>query len=493
MKRDKDKTKEQPVSELAGLRQRVAELEAPETKRKQAEKTLHESEERYSAILNLGAKIGEAIIMRQDTDQGEGIMSFVNDEWCRITGYSKEELLGISFFDLVHPKDREASRGRYRKRMRGESLSGLFELCIIRKDGVEVPIELTSAHTTYRGEQANVAYIRDITERKQAEDKIQQQNEFLNTVLESLTHPFYVIDANDYTVKLANSVASVGRSSENITCYALTHKSSEPCGSAEHPCPLEEVKKTRKPVVIEHIHYDKDGNFRNVEVHGFPVFDTEGNIIQMIEYCLDITERKQAEEALRESEGKYRALVENATDFIYMIDKDNRILSLNESAANLFGKAFRELIGKTVFDLFPKEIAAQFSKNLKWVFETGSTKTVESKMIAGEREMWISTSLSPVKGYKDKVITVMGVTRNITKRKQAETEREELIKDLEASLERIQTLSGLIPICAWCKKIRDDKGYWESVEAYIGERTKAEFTHGMCPECAEKYGAAKGS
>ena len=51
----------------------------------------------------------------------------------------------------------------------------------------------------------------------------------------------------------------------------------------------------------------------------------------------------------------------------------------------------------------------------------------------------------------------------------------------------VKMLKGLIPICAWCKKIRDDKGYWESVEAYIGERTKAEFTHGMCPECAEKY------
>jgi len=291
----------------------------------------------------------------------EGNLTYVNPSFLKMWGYDNEkEVLGGKAVELWQMQEQAAEVIQALQ----EKGSWEGELTATKKDGARFDVRLSASMITDKtGKPINImgSFI-DITEHKQAEEKIQQQSEFLDTVLESLTHPFYVIDANDYTVKLANSAASVGRSSENITCYTLTHKRSEPCGSAEHSCPLEEVKKTRKQVLVEHIHYDKDGNFRNVEVHGFPIFDTEGNVIQMIEYCLDITERKKAE-----------------------------------------------------------------------------------------------------------------------------IEKEKLIKDLEASLERIQTLSGLIPICAWCKKIRDDKGYWESVEAYISEHTKAEFTHGMCPECADKY------
>jgi CheY-like chemotaxis protein len=72
-------------------------------------------------------------------------------------------------------------------------------------------------------------------------------------------------------------------------------------------------------------------------------------------------------------------------------------------------------------------------------------------------------------------------------RSKLESEKEALIKELQEALAKIKTLSGLIPICAWCKKIRDDKGYWQAVEEYIKEHSKAEFTHGMCPECEKKY------
>ena len=78
-------------------------------------------------------------------------------------------LLGMSFFDLLHPKDRKDSLKRHKRKMSGESIPGLFEMSIIRKDGAEVPVELTSAYTTYQGQRANVAFIRDITGRKQAE------------------------------------------------------------------------------------------------------------------------------------------------------------------------------------------------------------------------------------------------------------------------------------------------------------------------------------
>ena len=147
---------------------------------------LEESEERYRALLELGGEVGEAVVMLQDTEQGNGIQTFVSDEWPRITGYSRRELLGMSFFDLVHSKHREASLERHQRKMRGESVPRLFELSIVRKDGTEVPIELTSAYSTYQGKRANVAFIRDITERKRMEHELQEKNEQLDVQNEEL-------------------------------------------------------------------------------------------------------------------------------------------------------------------------------------------------------------------------------------------------------------------------------------------------------------------
>ncbi len=132
-----------------------------------------------------------------------------------------------------------------------------------------------------------------------AKGQIDQHVAFLDLILESIPNPFYVIDVSDYTIKLANYAAQFGRLSKDVTCYALTHKSDRPCCSAEHPCPLEEIKKTKLPMTVEHLHYDKDGNVRNVEVHAFPIFDRNGNVSQIIESVLDITASKTAEKSLK--------------------------------------------------------------------------------------------------------------------------------------------------------------------------------------------------
>ena len=79
-----------------------------------------------------------------------------------------------------------------------------------------------------------------------------------------------------------------------------------------------------------------------------------------------------------------------------------------------------------------------------------------------------------------------GIIRDISERKQHEIEREALIDNLKKSLARVRKLSGLLPICASCKKIRDDKGYWNQIEAYIRDHSEAEFSHGICPECSRK-------
>jgi hypothetical protein len=81
----------------------------------------------------------------------------------------------------------------------------------------------------------------------------------------------------------------------------------------------------------------------------------------------------------------------------------------------------------------------------------------------------------------------LAVKEDITSRKQTEAERERLIADLREALANVKSLSGLLPICAACKKIRDDQGYWSQVESYIQKHSEAKFTHGMCPDCIKKF------
>jgi hypothetical protein len=84
---------------------------------------------------------------------------------------------------------------------------------------------------------------------------------------------------------------------------------------------------------------------------------------------------------------------------------------------------------------------------------------------------------------RDEVLTIV---RDISDRRQAAAEREKLILELQEAVANIKALRGLLPICAYCKKIRDDQGYWNQVELYIRRHAEVQFTHGVCPDCARR-------
>lgn len=159
-------------------------------------------------------------------------------------------------------------------------------------------------------------------ERKCAERRVREQTDFLRKVLDALRHPFCVIDANDYTIKMANAAARSGESSGITTCHALLHGLSEPCAAQGLPCPLEEVKKIKAPVTVEHIHCDGDGNARTYEIHCHPVFDTEGSVKEVIAYNLDITGRRQAEEAVKTLNESLQQRLAELDAFTYSVSHD---------------------------------------------------------------------------------------------------------------------------------------------------------------------------
>lgn len=187
---------------------------------------------------------------------------------------------------------------------------------------------------------ANEELSREVSERVKVEEQARHQNEFLNNILESLTHPFYVVNADDYIIRIANSAAKQNFEENafgKLTCHKLTHKRDEPCETKEDPCPIEIIRKTGKPVVLEHIHYDKDHNQKYVEVHAYPILDNEGKLSEIIEYSLDITERKRAEAELKAAQDElvetaHRAgMAEVATDVLHNVG--NVLNSINISAS----------------------------------------------------------------------------------------------------------------------------------------------------------------
>ncbi len=325
--------------------------------------------------------------------------------------------------------------------------------------------------------------------RRKVEAQLKKQSEFLNSVLESLSHPFYVVDAGDYTIKLANSAALKSGATGKSTCHALTHNRDSPCDSTEHPCPLEIIKKTKQPVRVEHVHFDRYGNPRNVEVHAHPILDENGNVSQMIEYSFDISARKRIETAIKESEAKFRSVAQSAKDAIITAGKAGIIAFCNAAAQKLFDYSEDELVGKSVSSLMPERFREAHERGMANVVSTGKSRLIgETIELFGltkkGREFPVELSLSS--WMSDEDIFYTGIIRDISKRKQHEKERDAMIDRLQKSLNKVRKLSGLLPICASCKKIRDDSGYWNQIEAYIRDHSEAEFSHGICPECTQK-------
>ncbi len=268
-------------------------------------------------------------------------------------------------------------------------------------------------------------------EREQAVEKIRLQNEFLNNVIESLRHPFYVIDVNDYTVKLANSYAFSGDLSKNVTCFALTHNRKSPCKGAKHVCPLEQMKKTKKPVKVEHVHY-VNGDPRIFEVRAFPIFDSVGNVTQMIEYSLDITDHKQAEEELRNSEEKLKILFENAPDAIYLNDLKGTFIDGNKAAERITGYNREELIGKSFLRL--KLLApGQIKKAAKLLIKNRKGKATgpDEFNILRKDGSKIPVEIRTIPEKIGGKFLVLSIARDITDRKRAE----EIIKEYSRNLE----------------------------------------------------------
>ncbi len=171
-------------------------------------------------------------------------------------------------------------------------------------------------------------------------------NNLLLGVLDALPYPFYVIDVEDYSIVLANKAAAEGIPPGRMTCYQLTHRSDAPCDDPLHPCPLTYVRETGEPIVVEHIHYDKEGNPRVTEVHAYPVRLKGDEILFMAELCVDITARRRAEAQAQRNQAELAAVLDAAPVLMMTLDEERRVRRANRAVAEFVGAPRESLYGQ---------------------------------------------------------------------------------------------------------------------------------------------------
>ena len=194
-----------------------------------------------------------------------------------------------------------------------------------------------------------------------------------------------------------------------------------------------------------------------------------------------------ADARLRERMELLEVVLGASTDPIFCIEEDGTYRYVNLAFSSHFDRTPEEVAGRRIYDIFPAEEAEKRMAVVRRAFATGKVIVFDVRVpMAREADRYFITSVQPVRDTADRVSAVVCISKDITDRKRAEAERERTIRDLQRALAQVRTLSGLLPICSGCKKIRDDQGYWQQIESYIRDHSEADFSHGVCPDCTER-------
>ncbi len=198
----------------------------------------------------------------------------------------------------------------------------------------------------------------------------------------------------------------------------------------------------------------------------------------------DLTQTKQMEE----TRARLAAIVASCSDSIIGKSRDGIVTTWNSSAERMFGYTAAEAIGRHISFIVPPQRHAELGQILDSIRRGERIEERETvRLRKGGTRLHVSLVISPIVSSDGTVIGASEIAHDISNRLLLQQNQEKLIDELKDALARVKTLSGLLPICAWCKKVRDDEGYWLEVESYLRDRTDVDFSHGICPECAVRH------
>lgn len=421
--------------------------------------------------------------------------AWVNEAVVRTLGYSKEEVLRPDwFFENLHPEDREKAlegthsvleKGRVVQEFRLRRDDGAYrwfrqELRLVQ-DGEE------------QGEQI-VGVCVDVTERKEVERILRESQRRLDRVLETAGAFLFVLVPQERGFRFEWLSSGVS----TILGYPR-EEAREPAWFVDnlHPEDRERVMRRGEKVLEEgEVTVDFRFRHRNGEYRWFREDlrllegESDGSS-RVVGVAMDVSTRKAMESALREGAERLRDLANAVPEGILTIDSNGRIRDLNPAAERIYGYETTELLGRHFDVLLPERFREETRRAFGELVSDDRVESFDARPMRGLRKSGeeFSAEVSVAEHVTQGVTFVTTVVRDVTERRRMEQERESLIQELRTALEEVRTLRGILPICSSCKSIRDDAGYWHRVESYIRSYSEAEFTHSLCPDCAERlYG-----
>lgn len=442
-----------------------------EQKIKERTKNLIETEERHRRVVNT---IQDGIFIADN----DGFIKYANSSCTDIYQYSQSELLGMHALNLIHPEYHQVFQSFLVDVQDTGTFSG--ETIDVRKDGTRFFTDVRGAKIKYKGQECLLAVIRDISERKKYEKRLSYAAKEWQSTFDATNSVIWLLDKENRILrsnKMAESVFELPVDSIiGEHCWKIVHETDEPIAGCPLCNSIKSMKRESSELKIASSWY---------EVTVDPIPNADGEFEKAVHILTDITERKQAELLLKEREQLYRSLFENNISVILLIDpKTGNIFDANPSASVYYGYPITKLKSMQISQinvLSKEEIQQEMQKAQE-----------EKRNYFNFRHRLADRTVRDVEVYSGPISVggvplLCSIIHDISERKTLESEREELIGRLQKALNEIKTLKGIVPICSSCKKIRDDKGYWNILESYIQEHSEASFSHGMCPECSDKF------
>jgi PAS domain S-box-containing protein len=487
------------------------------TERKMVENALRENEEKLRLITENTSDLVCVTTL-------QGICTYISPSHKQVLGYEPEEMLGKSGYDFMHPEDAKKVRQIARKytanklkSLFGKGEEGVGEMLEYRfrnKAGDWRDIEATANIVkSVSGKGFSVVFIsRDVTERKKMLENMHKQQELLSNIMSNIPHFVFWKDTESVYLGCNENfarVAGVGMP-ENIigkTDYDLAWKKEE--SDFFRQCDREVMDNCKPMLNIEEPQLQADGKEATLLTSKVPLMDAGGNVFGILGIYADITDRKNMEEILRESEAMYRTIFENTGSSTIIIEEDLEIAMANAQFEKLSHYSRKDLQGKkNLIDFIPEEEKKKIKEfhRLRMIDPESTPRSyeLEFKDKKGElSEVYITVALIP--GTSRSVVSILDISELKENERELKRQKELLnntnkalehkLKELEEAMSHIKKLEGLVPICARCKKMRVEGGdpkdsrSWVRLEKYISDRTDASFTHGLCPECIkEMYG-----
>ncbi|MFX1519408.1 MAG: PAS domain S-box protein [Promethearchaeota archaeon] len=415
---------------------------------KKAEKALKESEEKYSMLVEQG---NDGIVILQD-----GLLKFANSKMAEITGFSLEEELETPFIDFVAPEYKELVMERYKKRMAGDEVPYRYEAELLSKNGMRISVEINVSRVEYAGRSADMAIIRDITERKQAEKALRKSEERYRALVENINDVIFTLDCQGRFTYISPVI-------EQLFHYKTDEIIGQHFSRFVHSEDLPDLVNSFDNTLAGQLEpfefrvLNKEGSVRYILTSSRPLLE-EGQLVGLTGIMTDITERKLMEQKLKdytenleklveerttelkESELQYRTTIDSMGDMIHVVDSDLRFI--------LFNRAFKQLnkelgmetdvIGKKlieVFNFLPDNVLEEYYQ----VFDTGETLITEGSITLRDKEFITETRKIPIFS-EGKVTQIVTVIRDITERKQAGERIKEYAESLKETEARYRGL-----------------------------------------------------